>query len=148
MFSILERNGEKTKGKPSLFSNFLITIVYTTDWTNSLLVEIFNVNTANSTWFENNFQLQKCHSIFKNIFNSDENVIIFSVLNYNRYSWPAQLLGGSPQPQVVRWVFPRSITSPGTVPPQHSLVIVACLADSHKCMAMRFRWQLFIYYPL
>jgi len=29
MFSILERNGEKRKGKYSLFNNFLISIHYT-----------------------------------------------------------------------------------------------------------------------
>jgi len=41
-------------------------------------------NTANSTWFEENkniFKL-KCRSIFKNIFNSDESVVIFSVYIY------------------------------------------------------------------
>jgi len=46
MFSILERNGEKRKVKLSLFSNFVK--VYTTDWTYSLFVEIYNVYTANS----------------------------------------------------------------------------------------------------
>jgi len=47
--------------------------VYTADWNNSLIVEIYNVNTANSTWLEQN------KTIFKNIFNSNENVKIFSV---------------------------------------------------------------------
>jgi len=64
MFSILERNGEKRKVKLSLFSNFVK--VYTTDWTYSLFVEIYNVYTANSIWFEQN----------NNIFNF-KNVVLF-----------------------------------------------------------------------
>jgi len=59
MFSILEQNGEKRKVKLCLFNNF--------DWTNSLFVEIYHANTANSTWFEQN----------KNIFNF-KNVVLFS----------------------------------------------------------------------
>jgi len=66
MFSILERNGEKRKVKLSLFLR-----------TNSLF------NSLYSTWFE---QVKKCLfyrlSNFRNIFNSDENVRIFSVWEY------------------------------------------------------------------
>jgi len=46
MFSMLERNGEKRKDKLRLLNHFFISILY---WTNSLVVEIYNVNTTNLT---------------------------------------------------------------------------------------------------
>jgi len=65
MFSVLERNGEKREVKLSLFKNFLI--FYLLRYT---------------TWFEQSkyiFNLKKCSSYFKNIFNSDKNVRNLSV---------------------------------------------------------------------
>jgi len=59
MLSILKENGEKRKVKLNLFYIF----------NNSLVVEIYNVNTANSTYFKDN----------ENIFYSDENIRILSV---------------------------------------------------------------------
>jgi len=42
MFSILEQNSEKEKVQLSLFNNFN----NSNDWTNSLVIEIYNVDTA------------------------------------------------------------------------------------------------------
>jgi len=88
MFSVSEQNGEREKLNWVYLTTFWW--VYTTDWTNSLVVEINNVNTASSTWLKY-FHLKKCRSIFKNIFNSDENgrispIIFDGSLNVRKFS--------------------------------------------------------------
>jgi len=78
MFSILEQNSEKGKVKLSLFNNFN----NSNDWTNSLVIEIYNVDTASSTWFKNNENILNFKNFvlfLKNIFNSDEIARILSV---------------------------------------------------------------------